>query len=176
MTLYYLVRHGEPDWSLKDRRQLSSQRRDFVPLTERGIKQAEGLLSKEVELQTCELILSSPYTRSLQTAAVMNRTLGLPLQVEFDLHEWTPDNWQAQTVDEITDLWNDFMLHDGKYPVGETRLWETREDLLLRTKEVLSRYKEYSQIIVVCYGMVIASLLGTHSEEIDYCGIYKYEG
>ncbi|MFD0675667.1 MULTISPECIES: histidine phosphatase family protein [unclassified Paenibacillus] len=46
MTLYYLVRHGEPDWSLKDRRQLSSQRRDFVPLTERGIKQAEGLLSK----------------------------------------------------------------------------------------------------------------------------------
>ncbi|MFD0675666.1 MULTISPECIES: histidine phosphatase family protein [unclassified Paenibacillus] len=106
----------------------------------------------------------------------MNRTLGLPLQVEFDLHEWTPDNWQAQTVDEITALWNDFMLHDGKYPVGETRLWETREDLLLRTKEVLSRYKEYSQIIVVCHGMVIASLLGTHSEEIDYCGIYKYEG
>ncbi|NOU93316.1 hypothetical protein GC093_08810 [Paenibacillus sp. LMG 31456] len=59
MTHYYLVRHGEPDWDLKDKRQLSSQRRDFVPLTERGIEQAERLLSQEDELQTCELILSS---------------------------------------------------------------------------------------------------------------------
>jgi broad specificity phosphatase PhoE len=37
------------------------------------------------------LILTSPMTRALQTAALLSRALDLPLAVEFDLHEWVPD-------------------------------------------------------------------------------------
>ncbi|TDF98106.1 histidine phosphatase family protein [Paenibacillus piri] len=174
MALFYLIRHGEPDWGFKEQRRLSPGRRDFVPLTPLGVEQAERTMNCG-ELKNCELILSSPYTRSLQTAAVMNRTLGLPLHVEFDLHEWTPDNWQAQNEAEITELWNDYRLHNGEHPNGETRLWETKSSVMKRTMGVLEKYKHRSKVIVVCHGMVIATLLGHSSEQVPYCGIYPFE-
>jgi len=104
----------------------------------------------------------------------MNRNLGKPLQVEFDLHEWTPDNWQATTVHEIRDLWNDYMEHNGCIPAGKTKIWETKENLLNRTSNVLNKYLNMSSVIVVCHGMVIATLLGLVSEDISLCGVYKY--
>ncbi len=173
MTLFYLIRHGQPDWSLKDERNLKGALRDFVPLTDEGIAQAERVVSN-FDLSKCDLILSSPYTRSLQTAAIINRSLGLPLRVEFDLHEWTPDNWTAETVEEITLLWQDYTNNCGIYPQGQERIWESKESLLNRTQNVLNKYLNHSNVIVVCHGMVIAALLDEVSEKIGYCGIYEY--
>jgi len=175
VTLFYLIRHGEPDWAFKDERNLRGAMRDYVPLTANGVKQAEQVVKFNPHLEHCELILSSPYTRSLQTAAIMNRNLGLPLHVEFDLHEWTPDNWQAATVQEIEQLWKDYMEHNGCYPPGETRLWETKESLLNRTSHVLNKYLNKSKVMVVCHGMVIAALTGVISEHISLCGVYEYD-
>ncbi|WP_186438506.1 histidine phosphatase family protein [Cohnella terricola] len=175
MTIFYLIRHGEPDWGLKDKRNLQGALRDFVPLTENGINQAEQVVEKNLFLSQCDLIVSSPFTRSLQTAAIINRNLGLPLRVEFDLHEWTPDNWQATSVEEITELWIDYMKHNGSYPEGESKLWETKESLLERTRKVLHKYLDKSKVIVVCHGMVIATLMELISDEIQLCGVYEYK-
>lgn len=41
MTTFYLVRHEEPDWKFKDERNLQGPLRDYVPLTDNGINQAE---------------------------------------------------------------------------------------------------------------------------------------
>ncbi|SFM18415.1 Broad specificity phosphatase PhoE [Paenibacillus sp. 1_12] len=174
MTIFYLVRHGEPDWKFKDERNLKGAMRDYVPLTVNGVEQAEQAVNNNLYLKDCELILSSPYTRSLQTAAIMNRYLGKPLQVEFDLHEWTPDNWQSATVKEIGELWSDYMKHNGCHPPGETRLWETRESLLNRTSNVLKKYVNHSKVMVVCHGMVIATLMELSSEDVNLCGVYEY--
>jgi len=106
MTTFYLIRHGEPDWSLK-----------------------EAL---------------------------------------------TPDNWQADSVGQITELWKDYMNHEGRLPEGESRLWETKASVLTRTTNVLRQYANHSKVIVVCHGMIIATLLGLVSEEIRLCGVYEY--
>lgn len=173
MINFYLIRHGEPDWGFKDERNLKGPLRDFVPLTDRGIIQAEQLVEL-YDFSRCDLILSSPYTRSLQTAAVINQSLGLPLRVEFDLHEWTPDNWTAETAEEITLLWKDYMDNKGVCPPGEIRLWETKESVLNRTLNVLQKYKSYSNVIVICHGMIIATLLDQVSEDIGYCSVIEY--
>jgi broad specificity phosphatase PhoE len=130
LTTFYLVRHGEPNWALRDERNLIGAMRDYVPLTERGVQQAEELINSYPYLAQCDLILSSPYTRSLQTAAIMNRKLGLPLHVEFDLHEWTPDNWQSSGIEEIIELMKDYKKHNGIYPAGESEVWESKEALM----------------------------------------------
>jgi broad specificity phosphatase PhoE len=174
MTIFYLVRHGEPDWSLKEERNLKGAMRDYVPLTAQGVIQAEQVLDTNSHLVNCEVIISSPYTRSLQTAAIINRSIGKPLHVEFDLHEWTPDNWQAATVHEIEELWRDYMEHGGYYPSGEIKLWESRESLLNRTSQVLKKYVKHSKVMVVCHGMVIATLMELVSEDIQLCGVYEY--
>jgi broad specificity phosphatase PhoE len=175
LTVFYLIRHGEPNWAFKDERRLQGALRDFVPLTDVGIQQAEQVISNNKHLAECDLILSSPYTRSLETAAIINRNIGLPIKVEFDLHEWTPDNWQATGIEEITELWKDYMKHDGIYPPGENKLWESKESVFNRIRNVLQRYLDKSKIIVVCHGMVIATLLELVSEEVALCGVYEYE-
>jgi broad specificity phosphatase PhoE len=166
LTIFYLIRHGEPNWAFKD---------NFVPLTDSGVHQAEQVISNHKYLSDCDVILSSPYTRSLQTAAIINRNIGLPIKVEYDLHEWTPDNWQATSVEEITELWEDYMKHNGAYPSGESKLWESKMSVSNRVRNVLHRYLNRSKVIVVCHGMVIATILNLISEEVQLCGVYEYE-
>jgi broad specificity phosphatase PhoE len=175
LTTFYLVRHGEPNWALKDERNLIGAMRDYVPLTEKGAQQAEQLIDIYPHLAECDLILSSPYTRSLQTAAIMNRRMGLPLQVEFDLHEWTPDNWQASGIEEIIELMRDYKKHSGIYPAGEIKVWESKESLVDRLENVLNKYLDKSKVLVVCHGMVMAALLEQDVEDIDFCTVYEHE-
>ncbi|WP_166243030.1 histidine phosphatase family protein [Paenibacillus turpanensis] len=175
MTTFYLIRHGEPDWDLKNARKLQGPMRDYVPLTQRGIAQAEEAGASHQQLfSVCDLIVSSPFTRSLQTAAILNRRLGLPLQVEFDLHEWVPDSFQKESYEDIQALHRDFYKNDGIYPQGETRLWETKQSVLDRTKAVLERYLTYENVIVVCHGMVIAILKGYGPGQVDLCSVHEY--
>lgn len=175
MTVFYFIRHGEPDWAFKDERNLLGALRDFVPLTGQGELQAEQVIDRCPHVADCELILSSPYTRSLQTAAIINRRLGLPLKVEFDLHEWTPDNWEATRFEEIKALTNDYRKHNGIHPAGESKLWEPKESVRSRVGRVLRRYMDRSRVMVVCHSMVTAAMLELHSEEVEFCGVYSYE-
>ena len=49
------------------------------------------MIAVDARLKTAELIVSSPYTRALQTAAIISRETGLKICIEVDLHEWEPD-------------------------------------------------------------------------------------
>lgn len=175
MTTFYLIRHGEPDWDFMYSRNNIGALRDYAPLTQSGVSQAEKLTETEPYLRQCDLVLASPYTRALQTAAIMNRNLSLPLHVEYDLHEWIPDRWQAKSGEEITEFWIDYMNHNGVHPPGEEKLWESKESVRLRTQAVLRKYTNYSNVIVVCHGMVIATLVDLTSDDIGFCAVYKYQ-
>ena len=56
--------------------------RDFAPLGPAGVEQAERAAA-DPRLQTAELIVASPYTRALQTAQIISRHTGLPVQEEL---------------------------------------------------------------------------------------------
>lgn len=80
------IRHGEPDKKEVDKRGFIGQGRDMAPLTELGIKQAEEV-SLSPLLEGCQVIVSSPYTRALQTAAIISKNTGLNIKVEVDILE-----------------------------------------------------------------------------------------
>ena len=63
-----LIRHGEQDYTVTEGRGFPGPARELAPLTERGVAQAEAVV-KDARLQGCQLIVSSPYTRALQTAS-----------------------------------------------------------------------------------------------------------
>jgi broad specificity phosphatase PhoE len=84
----FLLRHGESEFN----RHFAQTGRDpgirDAPLTKRGIEQAEAaarhflqLKNNPGHMKAPARILSSPYTRALQTAAPIAKTLGLPVQV-----------------------------------------------------------------------------------------------
>lgn len=100
MVTYYLIRHGEADYSELMEHHFFGFGRDLAPLSEKGIIQAEET-AKDERLKTAELIISSPYTRALQTAQIISRNTGIEVKVELDLHEWIPDKSNQYTTSKV---------------------------------------------------------------------------
>ena len=165
------IRHGEPNKAEVDKRGFIGQGRDMAPLTELGIKQAEEV-SLNPLLENCQVIVSSPYTRALQTAAIISKNTGLDIKVEIDIHEFIPDKtFQVKGEDENKILHEDFMHCQGEYPEGEVRKWETITEIINRSKRVFNKYVDlgYERIVVVAHGGVIRRYTGVGL--IEHCGI-----
>jgi len=165
------IRHGEPDVTPVDERGWIGQGRNFAPLTEKGIQQAIEA-SHHPLLDGCQIIVTSPYTRALQTAAIISKNTGLDIRIEVDLHEFIPDKtFQLKGAEENKLLHEDFLRCKGEYPSGEKRRWETITEIIERTKPVFDRYAEagYDKIIVVAHGGVIRRYTGI--ADIAHCEV-----
>src|SRR4051794_30941516 len=84
MTL--LVRHAESEWN----RAFGAFRVDpGLPdpaLTDEGVRQAEAL-APLIAAERVARIVTSPYWRTLQTAAILNARLGLPVELDPTVRE-----------------------------------------------------------------------------------------
>jgi len=80
------MRHGEPQRLAFDELGLVGFGRDLVPLTPRGIELASAAAQSPL-LDGAELLVSSPLTRALQTAAIVAGRTGLLVEAELGLVE-----------------------------------------------------------------------------------------
>lgn len=169
------IRHGEPDFSQVDSREFIGQGRDLASLTPTGIEQAEAV-SKNPLLKGAELIVSSPYTRALQTAAVISKNTGLEIAVETDLHEQIFDKtFMVKGTEQAKALNLDFIKYSGEIPEGENKKWESLSEIINRIKPVADKYYDlrFKKIIVVSHGGIIRRFTGKW--KIDYCDIEETE-
>ena len=167
---FVLIRHGDPDYSACVRGGINGQGFGLVPLSEKGLQQARQVAAHPA-LAGAQLVLSSPYTRALQTAAEIVRATGLPLAVEPDLPELMADRSGApHTRAEMKQLHQEFLACRGCWPEGGERPWETVEQLTDRVTSVLSRYLSYDKVIVVTHGGVIRRFV--KDQRIGYCMPY----
>ena len=90
MTQILFMRHGQPDYSEIDKRKYVGFGNDLASLTENGVEEIKEI-SKDERLKDVDLILCSPYTRTMHTAAVISKMLDKDFKVELDLMEWIPD-------------------------------------------------------------------------------------
>ena len=158
MALFYLVRHGEPTYQHMLENGFWGFGRDFAPLTDRGREQAE-VAAKDARLTGAELIVSSPYTRALQTAQIISQETGLRVVVELDLHEWIPDlTNQYKSSEESFACAREFTEHHGEYPTGTALRWETLSHMRQRMRRVADKYSEYDKVIFVGHGMAFRCL------------------
>jgi len=168
MTQFYLIRHGEADYPLADIYHLIGGAREWVPLTALGEAQV-AQMAQQLRDAAPQLIVTSPITRALQTAAILSRALNLPLDVEFDLHEWIPDlAFRWASGEEAMANFYEMMALGGEWPEGETRVWEELTTVHDRAQAALHRYTCYQKVFVVCHGAVIRSLTGEAIDVADY--------
>lgn len=168
MTKLILIRHGEPRYDEVIERGYPNQGYDLGKLTDRGVLQAKAV-SNDERLKGATLIVSSPYTRALQTAAIISRLTNIELVVENDLHEWMPDVSFSRKED-LGLAYPDFMKFKGHLNAKSVFKYETYEDLSLRVSAAIKKYKHYDKIIVVCHGIVMSTF--THIDDrIEHCGI-----
>lgn len=173
MALFYLVRHGEPVYDNMLENGFWGFGRDFAPLSEKGKAQAE-LTAKDIRLKSAELIVSSPYTRALQTAQIISRETGIGVEVDIDLHEWIPDEDNLYTTSEESFAFaREFTKYKGEYPPGRKLRWETLSHMRQRMRRAADRYAGLDKVIFVGHGMAFRCL--KYIEEMSPAEIIECE-
>ena len=126
MAIFYLIRHGKPDYTYEDEHGFIGQGHDFAPLEVGKIDEVIKM-SKDNRLKNAQIIVSSPYTRALQAASIISKETGLDIVVEPDIREWQPDlTYQYKNIEETQEYYNDYIKNDGVYPINEKRKWKQK--------------------------------------------------
>lgn len=170
--MFYFVRHGQPDYSEKGTKIYQGFGVNLAPLTEVGVSQIKET-SKDVRLKDADIILSSPYTRALQTAAILSRELNVDIIVETNLHEWVGNKDYIYDEDKVAvNSFKEYEKNNGVYPQGEEKRWEDADNIRKRVRSVLEKYQGYNKVIVACHGVVIQAMTGKnhphHGEIVEF--------
>jgi len=168
MTTFILIRHGEPRYDEIVNKGIYGMAYNFGRLTDNGVVQAKRVANDQ-RLKESDIIISSPFTRSLQTAANIASHLGLDVIVEHDLHEWLPDLNPNRDIDgqQAFEL---YMQNQGQLVSSTGFNYETYDMIKKRIELVLLKYTHYKKVIVVSHGIAMSSV--THFDDvIEHCGI-----
>jgi broad specificity phosphatase PhoE len=174
--MFYLIRHGETDYSEKGTKIYTGFGENLLPLSLNGILQIKNT-AQDTRLQNVDIIVSSPYTRALQTAAILSKELQVDITIETNLHEWVADkNYIFQDCEQGEIRCREFNEFFGEYPNNEIKLWEDNKALRMRLFSVLQKYSHYKKVIIVCHGMLIHSVYNRHWAENGEIIEYNMEG
>ena len=156
----YMIRHGVPDYSYVDEHNFIGHGNDLAPLDVNNIKEVVNT-AKDKRLKNAKIIISSPYTRALQTAAIISKELNLDIIVEPDLREWEPDlTFQYKGIN-ARDLFKDYYSCRGIKPSNRKVNWESKEELKMRIEKVINKYKNnYKCVIFVFHQTAMQSIIG----------------
>ena len=139
-TTFYLVRHGESEANAA--RRFAGQ--SDSPLTERGRRQAETV-ARELATVRFDKVVSSDLSRTRETAEVIARSQGIPVEIVPDLREIDVGERTGQPFDEVVGLpsWRDDAF--VAWPGGETL-----EQVLARTQGAIDRLARENPGKTIC--------------------------
>ena len=158
--MFYFVRHGETDYSERNTKIYQGFGVNLAPLSALGVEQIKQA-AKDERLKGADIILTSPYTRAVQTAAILSKELGVELVVETDLHEWVSNKNYGYDDEEVAEQnYREYRVNQGKYPGGELKNWEDAQTIQKRVLGVLKKYSHYPKVIIACHGTMIGAVTG----------------
>ena len=155
MSRLILVRHGE---SSGNRDRIFATSPHDLPLTELGYRQAHEAARRIAELFRPELVVTSSYLRASETARIIAGALGLPLEIEPDLHEREFGTLRGRSYDSF--------LAEPDYDPQRPWAWkpeggESYEEVQTRVSPVLDRLAAAHtgrEVVVVSHGGVMSAL------------------
>lgn len=153
MTTFILVRHGETDYHEVIKKGYVGQAKNFAKLSPTGRMQAQNKI-EELKNFKADVIVSSPYTRALETASIINQKLNLEIFVENDLHEWIVDtNFEYKISPDLA--FKEYMESRGVINNLHKGHWETYHELQKRVNKALNKYLSYNCVLVICHANVM---------------------
>lgn len=142
----YVARHGETQWNLENKVCGSTD----LPLTEKGLAQAE-LLAEKVEQIKPDIIIASPMLRARQTAGAVARRLNMQILTDERLVE--QDFGTSEGVDRKDP---DFVVRrrwcSAKFPQGES-IFQMIHRVYSVLDELRVKYPDKT-VLLVCHGSV----------------------
>ena len=158
MTKYYFIRHGENDTKELNTRFYKGIGSNMLTLSKKGIEEIKET-SKDERLKKAKIIVTSPFGRALHSSAILSKELGIDLVVETLLHEWLADiNYESLSDEETYERLKLYFENNGENPNSKYS-YESRESIVNRVNNVLKKYKNYDEVIIITHGVVISSFL-----------------
>ena len=175
----FVIRHGQSEWN-KEHRICGIHESD---LSEEGQRQAEelaGRISAEREKYAISRIFVSPLRRARETAAPIEKALGIKAEVIPELHERNFGIFEGTDVrdPEFVSKWNEpfYRMEGGESPLDiAVRIYPFLDKVIAENK---------SNILIVCHGALMR-IIDTyfHSRTLEEyksftpanCSILEYE-
>lgn len=155
--LVYLVRHG-----LSHGNKYNITQTEKTPLSPEGKEQARKVAKRLKEL-SIDFIYSSPFLRTKQTAEIISKEFGLPVEYWQDLHEvlhpseiWNKSKEDPE-VKQIQTLVRE-NYHKGDWKFSDE---ETLNELIKRASGILSHLLQHHKdqnILCVTHGALMKTL------------------
>ncbi len=162
MTKFILVRHGQPTYDEIVKLGFKGTGLALAPLTPKGINDVKET-AKNKTFEKADILISSPYTRAMQTASIIAQKHHLDINVEPLLHEWIPDlsnnyNTEEEFLKLIKIAKHDWELKKQNHNHICNFKTESIEHVQERAIQALSKYLDYNKVIVVSHGLLISTL------------------
>ena len=157
--MFYFVRHGKTDYSERNTKIYQGFGVNLAPLSELGVEQIKKT-AKDDRLKGTELILSSPYTRAVQTAAILSKELGADIVIETDLYECLACRDFSYDDALVENAYKEYQANHGVYPSGDEKAWEDAASIRARVIRVLEKYRHYDKVVIAGHGLMIQATTG----------------
>ncbi len=169
MGTIILVRHGENDWSKKNK---LAGRIPGVHLNETGHQQAAATAQRLAALPI-KAIYSSPIIRCVETAGYIADTHNLIVQHLSDLAEVDYGDWEGKKIKKLAKrpLWRavQFFPSRARFPQGEA-LRDVQHRAVQAIEAIAARH-EKELVVVVSHAdlirLVLAHYLGVHIDSFQ---------
>lgn len=155
MTTVYFIRHAQSDRFTKDDR--------TRPLTAEGMSDTLKI-TEALENTGISRILSSPYTRTIQTVADLSEKLGIDIETDEDFRERNAGKWHGENFLEfIKNQWEDFNYHimDGEC------LSEVQTRNVAALKRALEKYKGET-IAIATHGTALSTIINYFRPDYNF--------
>lgn len=155
MTTIYFVRHAQPNYS---------NHNDWErELTEKGV-QDRRLVTRYLQDKNIDVVLSSPYRRSVDTVKEFADYAGLQIETISDFRERKVDSGWIEDFDGFCrQQWSDFSY---KLSDGES-LGEVQRRNIGALNEVLRKY-EGKNVVIGSHGTALSTIVNYYDSAFGY--------
>ena len=154
MTKVYFIRHAQSDWNTKDDR--------TRPLTEKGSRDC-ALVTAFLRDKNIDVVLSSPYKRTIDTISEFADSINLPIQHIEDFRERNTGGWVDDFNAFAEKQWVDFSY---KQTGGES-LAEVQQRNIAALCNVLAQHKD-KNIVIGTHGTALSTIINYYDKSYGY--------
>ena len=165
MTVFHLLRHGEPTVFGRINGRLPG-----VGLSPRGRAEIAAVAARLAE-EKIEALYASPLQRTQETAEILAARLGLPVQYREDVIEIDYGEWTGLTFDEIRqdERWQMWARSRSIAAVPGGESWRRVQERVVGVLFDLRQVHPEGSVVIISHGDVIrAALLFALGMPLDF--------
>lgn len=163
MTIVYFIRHAEPNYK--------NYNDALRELTQKGLEDRK-LVTKFLSNKNIDVILSSPYKRSIDTVKPFAEKYNFEIEVIDDFRERKVDSiWIEDFTTFCIQQWSDFSY---KLSDGET-LGEVQKRNIIALKNVIKKYPD-KNIVIGSHGTAMSTIINYFDNTFGYVDFEKIKG